>query len=86
MLFYYSLIIPKIENKIELGVVAFVSVLLHIMMIYFMVRTAGANPGIIPKMELDPSYILRIGRVRPDATRFLEPVNGVLLKHTFCST
>lgn len=86
MVLYYSCIIPRIGNLTEKIIILTISVVLHILFVFSMVFTATTNPGIIPKMELDISYLCRISKVRPKSIKYLWNYKGVLIKKSFCSS
>jgi len=86
LILFYALVVPKIENKTEEGVVLAIMLTLNVIKDFFMIVTSVTNPGIIPKLEVDMSLLSRISRIRPASQKTMGIVNGKRIKLSFCSS
>ena len=83
---FYSCVIPKISDTIELAIILVLTIVLQLLSDFYMILTSTTNPGIIPKLEVDISLLSRISRTRPQTTKYLDRWNGVRTKLTYWAT
>lgn len=86
MVVFYSVIVPKIENHSERIIIAVITALLNLIAIISMLLAATRNPGIIPKLGLDPTYLFKIHEARPRSKKTLINFKGKLIYQPYCST
>ncbi|CAI2368580.1 unnamed protein product [Moneuplotes crassus] len=86
MIIYYCFVIPKIQDITLLLVVLMISIVVHLMSMIYMCKTATSNPGIIQKMEQDTSHVCAITELRPGNYAFRMKYMGILMKQIHCHT
>ncbi|CAI2368265.1 unnamed protein product [Moneuplotes crassus] len=85
MIIYYGFVLPKINSTFSLFWIVILSTVVHLMSMYCMFKTCTSNPGIIPKMEQDPSLLYKITQARPTKYSFRMNYMGTLVKHVHCN-
>ncbi|CAI2384206.1 unnamed protein product [Moneuplotes crassus] len=86
MVIFYSVIVTKIENQTEQIIITLITAIFHATSLIFMVITATRNPGIIPKCELDPTYLFKISEARQKSKKTLINYKGKLIYQAYCNT
>ncbi|CAI2362283.1 unnamed protein product [Moneuplotes crassus] len=86
LVIYYSLVVPRIEDNFEKVLVIIISVFLNCTTIVLMIVTATMNPGIIPKLGVDPKLLFKISKAKPKSKRHIMKYNGLLDYQSYCGT
>ncbi|CAI2387435.1 unnamed protein product [Moneuplotes crassus] len=86
MCLYYPMVVPRIQDNLERAVVLAFSLILNFAFVALMITTATMNPGIVPKLEVDPQLTFKISQAKPKSNRHLMKFNGVVDYQSYCSS